>query len=1307
MAAQEVNYSLPASFGTRPWLIQATRSNTLTLVDPVDQSLHETVIPEIEGKMCLGCVHGGDWLFMLDESTHECFLLSLTAVGPWRRRNKIWLPPLHEPLDFLGICAVLESPEHPDFTVLFSTTPEAGDHFLLHCRPGDQEWTWLISPLDGLTFSTLIVNCNGSVYALAWNNLMLIDLVDGVVRTRLIGFTELDKAIRRVCGYYPNIVESDGDLFFVWILEHGFDGNDGVFGDIIVDRLDLSDPESMVWRTVDGIGNDRAFLLSPAGYGFSCAAREGQMEGNCVYLIWQCCDGERLYKFCLDDMTSSFRRFLSEPSQYWSRPFWITPANIQARDTEDVHSVSSPSCSPLWHDLPLELLELVVANLSLVDRLRFPAVCKSWSKVFNPVEQAKVWPWLMHCSKQDGICKMFDPLRGKKYTLRIEAFATDIERHIFRSSKDGWVVVSGGSDEIFVINPFTGHLVEDPPMFDEQYNYYGISFSSMPVSPDCLFFGITSSHSGDIVSVHTWKHGEDRWSQHEFEHQVSPFPVACNNPVLFRGKFYCLGMRGNLGVFDPGSEDPKSAWKILDKPEPIHADMDLFYHDHHGREFCYLVELNGELVSVFMRNAPEPPRVFKLDGTKMAWIEVEDIGGAALFLDIRASYAVASPEGGHGNKIFLPLFSEDGQQGILTSSFLLEQSTYCPEVMESYNCSPLPSGFGTGPWLIQVDGRRKQQTVTIVDSLDRSLHEVAIPETQDKVCLGCVHNGEWLVILDELSGDCFLLRLRDSHKVPLPPFHELLEFVGRCALLGSPMTPSCTVVIASKPDSDQNFLVYCRPGDEVWTKLAAATAAAAGTIYGYITCCAGKLYAAGSRKIVVVDVIDGEICTELIGACRREAFYQSCKCYLVDSYGVLFNVQVEYFGRPDQGVLVEIAVHRLDYCSDNGEGPVWRRVERIGDNRVFLLAGDYGFSCPAGEDKTSVTEQANFSAPWHNLPLELLEVIVSNLPLVDRLRFPAVCKSWSMVSSPVEQARVWPWLMHVSKQDGTCKMFDPLRGEEYTLPVAALESDDRNILRSSKDGWVVVSTGDEADDIFIMNPFREDTILPPMFDRCYHFHGVSFSLAPTSPDCVVFGVNSSRSGVFFSIETWQTGEEDWQEIWLEQEVPFPVAHNNPVYFRGDFYCLGRKGNIGIFDPKDRKWRVLDKPEPIHAELDVSKEDHEGAEFCYLVELQGKLIAVFQRNADEPPRVFKLDETETAWVEVEDIGGAALFLDYRASFAVASPEAGHGNKIYFPRYSEDARHAAFYDLENKSYSPSYYGLKSPANCVWVVPNLRLD
>ncbi|CAD6239966.1 unnamed protein product [Miscanthus lutarioriparius] len=164
----------------------------------------------------------------------------------------------------------------------------------------------------------------------------------------------------------------------------------------------------------------------------------------------------------------------------------------------------------------------------------------------------------------------------------------------------------------------------------------GISFSlSTPASQDCSFFGIVSSHSGVFVTVHTWKHGEDSWSLQELEYQdAPPFPIARNNPVLCSGKFYCLGRKGNLGVFDPerSRDDPDSAWRILDKPRPIHAEMELFDDDHEGRA------AGGSW----------------LDETEMAWIEVEDINGAALFVDIRASYGVASPEGGHGNRIFLP-----------------------------------------------------------------------------------------------------------------------------------------------------------------------------------------------------------------------------------------------------------------------------------------------------------------------------------------------------------------------------------------------------------------------------------------------------------------------------------------------------------------------------------------------------------------------------------------------------------------------------------------------------------------------------
>lgn len=319
-------YSLPIGFGTRPWLVQSTRGKTLTLVDVLDHSLHERTIPELEGKTCLGCVHDGGWLMILDESTCECFLLSLFATSPSRRR-KVPLPPLREPLEFLAACVVLGSPEHPDCTVVLSSTKEVEkERFLLRCCPGAQEWTKTISPWKGITFHSLIINYKGKLHAFASsNNLIVIDQVDGAVRTRRMGAIKDDhEQVRRGPGHY-RLVESRGDLFSVWIQEIGCFGDDGVLTDIAVYRLDHSDSKSMAWRKVESIGHDRAFLVSGI-YGFSCAATEDQMQGNCVYVVWSCCDCERLYKFCLDDMTVSFHRILPQPTNPGCRAFWSVPA---------------------------------------------------------------------------------------------------------------------------------------------------------------------------------------------------------------------------------------------------------------------------------------------------------------------------------------------------------------------------------------------------------------------------------------------------------------------------------------------------------------------------------------------------------------------------------------------------------------------------------------------------------------------------------------------------------------------------------------------------------------------------------------------------------------------------------------------------------------------------------------------------------------------------------------------------------------------------------------------------------------------
>jgi hypothetical protein len=542
----------------------------------------------MQGKTCLGCIHNGDWLVMLDESTAECFLLRLSNDDePFK---KIPLPPLHEPLASIQTCASLgSSPAQPDCAVVVAIAREVEytvESFLLHCRPGDQHWAKLESPTLG--YPSLMISYRGQIYCFGDSDTLFLigDDGDGMVRARLIGTLGGAKEVRdRETMYY--VVESCGDLFAVVAEKFGVFLDDSIVTGIVVYRLDL---EFMMWRRVHSIGSDRAFLVS-GHYGFSVPVGPGAgglvPQGNCVYLVLSSCDCERLYKLCLDDMTIGFCQILPQPTKPWCRAFWAVPPLV--KETESLNTdrfVPEEVCESIvsleeegqeqatslntrpWQDLPLGLLELVVSELSLVDRLRFPAVCKSWSMVSNPVEQAKVWPWLMHCSGRDGVRKLLDPLRCQEYTIRVDTFETsqgEHDRHIFRSSKDGWVAVSTGVhiDDIYIINPFTQDIV-DVAMLERRYHLRGLSWSSIdPTSPDCVFFGVDSRHDGKAVGVLTCRHNEVDWTEQHLEYyEGAPFPVAHANPVLFHDKFYCLGRKGNLATFDPRSD----TWTILEKP---------------------------------------------------------------------------------------------------------------------------------------------------------------------------------------------------------------------------------------------------------------------------------------------------------------------------------------------------------------------------------------------------------------------------------------------------------------------------------------------------------------------------------------------------------------------------------------------------------------------------------------------------------------------------------------------------------------------------------------------------------------------
>ncbi|KAJ4809967.1 F-box protein family-like [Rhynchospora pubera] len=347
----------------------------------------------------------------------------------------------------------------------------------------------------------------------------------------------------------------------------------------------------------------------------------------------------------------------------------------------------------------------------------------------------------------------------------------------------------------------------------------------------------------------------------------------------------------------------------------------------------------------------------------------------------------------------------------------------------------------------------------------------------------------------------------------------------------------------------------------------------------------------------------------------------------------------------------------------------------------------------------------DISRRWNELPIELVELLFPRLSLVDCLRLPSVCQGWSKASSFIRKGRVWPWLMHLPNlKYQSCKFFDPFYCEDYTLKSnAVVVARDHLALRYSKDGWVVVTEGNKR--VFILNPFTDQVInLPPLPSEEYFFDGISFTSVPTIPDFILYGFYFQRCGEYVEISTWCLGEEEWTVLAFQPSIPFFPSSNNPVLFQGEFYCLGRKGELGVFNPELETWNVLCKPEPLYL-----SEPSYGLEYCHLLELNGDLVSVFRTDETKTPlRVLKLNQSHMMWEKLEHLADMTLFVDHRNSIAITSPEKKYANKIYIPRFEggTDSKKGMFYSMDDKRYHPSMHRVEEPLTCVWMEPNLHL-
>ncbi|CAN6192907.1 unnamed protein product [Urochloa humidicola] len=135
----------------------------------------------------------------------------------------------------------------------------------------------------------------------------------------------------------------------------------------------------------------------------------------------------------------------------------------------------------------------------------------------------------------------------------------------------------------------------------------------------------------------------------------------------------------------------------------------------------------------------------------------------------------------------------------------------------------------------------------------------------------------------------------------------------------------------------------------------------------------------------------------------------------------------------------------------------------------------------------SMSKLAAAAGGWADLPRDLLESVLTRLPVTDRLRFPAVCTTWHSATTSLSSAAapLSPWLMLPSNPTtrrggggGDAKFLSLAEGRAYAIPQPPPTASDRLVIGSSPDGWLV--TANAASDLHLLNPVSGAQVtLPP------------------------------------------------------------------------------------------------------------------------------------------------------------------------------------------------------------------------------------
>ncbi|KAJ6291311.1 hypothetical protein OIU76_023385 [Salix suchowensis] len=374
---------------------------------------------------------------------------------------------------------------------------------------------------------------------------------------------------------------------------------------------------------------------------------------------------------------------------------------------------------------------------------------------------------------------------------------------------------------------------------------------------------------------------------------------------------------------------------------------------------------------------------------------------------------------------------------------------------------------------------------------------------------------------------------------------------------------------------------------------------------------------------------------------------------------------------------------------------------------------------------------------WSDLPGDVVALIFSRLCAPDCYRFVAVCKSWSSFPLP-KIKKEFPTLVYLKSDGKLINFLSPLlccstpetasslckniitsdstnlssdiedNEHDQCLESDRSQSHEPRTVSFSKHGWLLVSQGKYV--VFFFNPITNQRIDLPGLpgDECF-FDEISFSEAPTSPDCIVLAIHVQSFWVFFAFI--RRGEDHWNSDSIYLESGFLPSYSSPVFHEGCFYFLGQTGCLAIFDPnRDEKdeldmWVELDSPGNPCASPIMN---------CYMVDCNGELMSVFVGHMGQWVRLYMLDHSSMVWKETKDLGDSVLFLSQVGSRLTKTTKLqvpGLENRIYFSRFNKKEGTCTFYDLSAGKFHTScndhgredYYGTTSFSDCAWIEPS----